>query len=136
MLEELQRRNYSQNTAETYTFILKEFTNYFHRAPDQLGPEPIRQYQVHLFRERKLSSNSVRQRVAALRFFFVKNLRRPYMVEHIPFSQGIPPPTHRAQPRGGSPSDRLRQQPSASGDADDAVCHGYAPSGTGQARGH
>ncbi len=41
MLEELQRRNYSQNTVETYTFILEEFTKYFHRAPDQLGPEHI-----------------------------------------------------------------------------------------------
>src|SRR5258708_38123235 len=93
MLEELQRRNYSQNTVETYTFILKEFTKYFHRAPDQLGPEHIRQYQVHLFRERKLSSNSVRQRVAALRFFFVRTLRRHYMLEHIPF-----PKEHRRLP--------------------------------------
>jgi len=93
MLEELQRRNYSQNTVETYIFILEEFTKYFHRAPDQLGPEHIRQYQVHLFRERKLSSNSVRQRVAALRFFFVKTLRRHYMLEHIPF-----PKEHRPLP--------------------------------------
>lgn len=37
MLEELQRRNYSQNTVETYTFILEEFTKYFHRAPDNLS---------------------------------------------------------------------------------------------------
>jgi integrase/recombinase XerD len=93
MLDELQRRNYSQNTVETYTFILEEFTKYFHRAPDQLGPQHIRQYQVHLFRERKLSSNSVRQRVAALRFFFVKTLRRHYMLEHIPF-----PKEHRPLP--------------------------------------
>ena len=85
MLEELQRRNYSQNTVETYTFILKEFTQYFHRAPDQLGPEHIRQYQVHLFRERKLSSNSVRPRVAALRFFFCKTLKRPYPIEEVPY---------------------------------------------------
>lgn len=71
----------------------EEFTKYFHRSPDQLGPEHIRQYQVHLFRERKLSSNSVRQRVAALRFFFVKTLRRHYMLEHIPF-----PKEHRPLP--------------------------------------
>ena len=54
MLDKLQLRNYSQNTVETYTFILREFTKYFGRAPDQLGPEHIRQYQVHLLRERKL----------------------------------------------------------------------------------
>jgi integrase/recombinase XerD len=93
MLDELQRRNYSQSTVETYTFILREFTKYFGRAPDQLGPEHIRQYQVHLFRERKLAPSSVTQRVAALRFFFVKTLRRHYMLEHIPF-----PKEHRPLP--------------------------------------
>lgn len=85
MLDELQRRNYSQNTVETYLRIVEEFANYFHRRPDQLGPEHIRQYQVHLFREKKLSSSTVSQHVAALRFFFVKTLKRPYLLEDIPF---------------------------------------------------
>jgi site-specific recombinase XerD len=34
---------------------------------------------------RKLSGNSVAQRTAALRFLFVKTLKRSYMLEHIPF---------------------------------------------------
>jgi hypothetical protein len=42
----------------------------------------LREYQVPLFRDRKLSSRTVRQYVAALRFFFVKMLKRPYMIEH------------------------------------------------------
>jgi len=53
--------------------------------PDRLGPEHIRAYQVHLFRDRKLSPGTVEQRGAALRFFFVKTLRRPYLPDHIPF---------------------------------------------------
>ena len=36
--------------------------------PDQLGPEQIREYTAHLFRDRKLSDNTVNQIVGALAF--------------------------------------------------------------------
>jgi len=85
MLEELQRRNYSQQTTKAYIHTVWEFAKYFHRSPEELGPEHIRQFQAHLFSERKLSANSVAQRTAALRFLFVKTLQRTYMLEHIPF---------------------------------------------------
>ena len=54
MLDELQRRNYSQSTARTYIHAVEDFAKYFHRSPEWLGPEHIRQYQAYLFRERKL----------------------------------------------------------------------------------
>lgn len=85
MLEELQLRNYSHRTATTYVRIVREFAEHFHRAPDQLGPEQIRQYQAHLFHTRKLSAATVSQYVSALRFLFVKTLRRHYLAEYIPF---------------------------------------------------
>jgi integrase/recombinase XerD len=37
------------------------------------------------FRERKLSPGTIEGRTAALRFLFVKTLRRPYLPDHIPF---------------------------------------------------
>src|SRR5216684_826696 len=54
MLEELERRNYSPGTAKAYLFAVKQFAEHFHRAPDRLGAEHIREYQLYLFRERKL----------------------------------------------------------------------------------
>ncbi len=85
MLEELQRRNYSQETTRAYLRAVEAFAKHFHRSPEQLGPEHIRQYQAHLFNVRKLAPKSVQQRTAALRFLFVKTLKRTYMLEHIPF---------------------------------------------------
>ena len=85
MLEELQRRNYSQQTTKAYLHTVWEFAKYFHRSPEKLGPEHIREFQSHLFTVRKLAATSVAQRTAALRFLFVKTLKRPYMLEHIPF---------------------------------------------------
>lgn len=33
MLDELQRRNYSQNTVYTYLHAVEDFSRYFHRSP-------------------------------------------------------------------------------------------------------
>ena len=61
MLEELQRRHYSDRTAKTYIRIVRDFAAYFHRPPDNLGPERIRQYQAYLFQSKQLSSATVSQ---------------------------------------------------------------------------
>jgi site-specific recombinase XerD len=85
MLEELQRRNYSLRTAKTYVRIIRDFAQHFHQPPDKLGPEQIRQYQVYLFQTKKLTAATVSQYVSALRFLYVKTLRRYFLSEHIPF---------------------------------------------------
>jgi len=85
MLDELQRRSYAQNTVRAYVHAIEDFARYFGKSPDQLGPEQIRDYQVHLFRDCKLSPGTVEGRGAALRFLYVKTLRRPYLQDDIPF---------------------------------------------------
>lgn len=85
MLEELQRRNLSHNTARVYLHAVEEFSLYFNRPPDQLGPEHIREYQAHLFTDRKLDATSVYQQTSALRFFFVKTLKRAWPADDLPY---------------------------------------------------
>ena len=84
MLEELQRRNYSQSTIESYLHAVEDFARYFGKRPDLLDLEHIRQYQLHLVNDRKLAVNTIVGRIAALRFFFVKTLRRAYQREDLP----------------------------------------------------
>ena len=85
MLEELQRRNYSQTTVKAYLKIVEAFAKHFHRPPDQLGPDQIRSYQVYLLKERKLGVRTVGHHTAALRFFFCKTLKRAYPIEEVPY---------------------------------------------------
>jgi len=89
MLEELQRRNYSQSTTTAYIRTVEDFARYFKRSPDQLGPEHIREYQAQLFSKQKLAPNTVTQRLAALRFFFVKTLRRPWSADETPYPKKV-----------------------------------------------
>src|SRR5713101_2126609 len=89
MLEELQRRNYSPATARAYLRAVQDFARYFHRSPDQLGPDHIRQYQAYLFRERKLAANSVTQRLGALRFFYIRTLKQSWSAELTPYPKKV-----------------------------------------------
>src|SRR5262245_56431292 len=84
MLEELQRRNLSQITTRIYLRAVEEFAEYYNKPPDRLGPKHIRQYQAHLFTDRKLDAVSVAQQLSALRFFFLKTLKRPWLVDDMP----------------------------------------------------
>jgi len=76
MLEELQRRNYSQATIRGYILAVKQLAEHFHKSPDLLGSEEIRQFQLYLLNDRKLSPSTVGIRMSALRFFYRKTLKR------------------------------------------------------------
>jgi integrase/recombinase XerD len=85
MLDELERRNYSQTTRSAYLLGVEQFANHFDRSPDQLGLDDIRDYQAELFRVRKLKPATVAVRLAALRFLFVSVLKRPWTVADTPY---------------------------------------------------
>jgi len=85
MLDELERRNYTQNTRRAYLHAVADFAQYFHCSPDQLGLDHIRDYPAHLFRARKLKPNSVGVHVAGLRFLFVTMLQRRWTVADMPY---------------------------------------------------
>ena len=77
MLEELQRRNLSAITTRIYLHSVEEFAQYFKTPPDRLGLEPIRQYQAHLFTDRKLEAVSVAQQLSASTVLFSQDSQAP-----------------------------------------------------------
>lgn len=85
MLEELQRRNYSDSTTRYYLQAVAEFAKHFGKPPDKLGPDDLRTYQAYLLKERKLAVGTVIGRVAALRFFFVRTLKRHDFRQDLPY---------------------------------------------------
>src|SRR3981189_2448326 len=85
MLEELERRNYSEATTRCYIRTVEDFSRRFKCSPDGLGPEHIREYQAELFKKRKLSPGTVTQRLAALRFFYIKTLKKAWSIAETPY---------------------------------------------------
>src|SRR6516165_8284642 len=104
MLEELQRRNFSEATTRGYLGAVERFSRYFGKPPDRLGPDHIRQYQAHLLHERKLAVGTVVNQVAALRFFFRRVLKRRFPPDSIPY----PKYSHHRMPRVLSPEEVTR----------------------------
>ena len=85
MLEELQRRNYSEITTRKYLRYVTAFARHFGKSPDQLGPNELRSYQAYLLQERKVTPGTAVNCVAALRFFFIKTLKRHQFREFLPY---------------------------------------------------
>ena len=103
MLEELQRRNYSEITTRKYLQYVTAFARHFGKSPDQLGPNELRSYQAYLLQERKVTPGTAVNCVAALRFFFVKTLKRHQFREFLPY-----PKDHRRLPTVLSPEEVSR----------------------------
>jgi len=85
MIEELQLRNYSPHTITVYIRCVAQFAQHFRLAPDRLGLEHIREYQLFLVQQKKVSWPLFNQTVCALRFFYHHVLHRDWMIEYIPY---------------------------------------------------
>ncbi len=87
MLEDMTLRNFSPRTKESYVRQVARFAKHFGRPPDELGPEEIRQFQLHLVQEGKVSWGLFNVIVCALRFFYKVTLDRPFLIERIPYAK-------------------------------------------------
>ncbi len=79
--DELVRRHYATTTRESYLKILKAFHRHVGKRLDRVGPDDLRRYQVYLLEERRLAVGTVVAQLAALRFFYLRVLKRREMKE-------------------------------------------------------
>src|SRR5580692_10436010 len=84
MLEDLQIRNYAPTTVAAYIRGVAEFAKHFGKSPDLLGAEQIREYQLYLIKEKRVSRSSYIQAVCSLRFLYTITLHRQVGIERIP----------------------------------------------------
>src|SRR5580658_5047511 len=83
MLEDMQIRNFSENTQDSYLRQVSLFARHFRRSPEGLGPVNIRAYQVYLTNEKKLAPGSISIASSALRFLYTVTLKRRWDVEEV-----------------------------------------------------
>jgi site-specific recombinase XerD len=83
MTEDMQVRNFSPHTQDSYVQQVSLFARHFGKSPEVLGPEEIRSYQVYLTNEKKLAPSSILIAVSALRFLYKVTLHRDWCLEDI-----------------------------------------------------
>ncbi|GAC1466306.1 MAG: tyrosine-type recombinase/integrase [Desulfuromonadaceae bacterium] len=76
MTEDLQLAGYSIRTIESYIYSVQALAKFYHRSPDLLSDEELRQFFVHLISERKLSSSSITIYLCGIKFFFETTLKK------------------------------------------------------------
>ena len=130
MLEELQRRNYSQTTVTSYIKIVADFAKYFQRPPDQLGPDEIRAYQLHLLNERKQGVRTVGTSHGSLAVLLLQDTEAELSSRRSAVSESAAQAADHPDTGRSSPAHRFSQQSVPSRHADDAVLDRHAPGGT------
>ena len=86
MIEDLKLRNCSPRTIETYVLMVGRFARFHNRSPELLGPEAVREYQVHMIKS-GASWCRFNQTVAALKFLYRETLKVSWPVEQIPYGR-------------------------------------------------
>ena len=87
MKMEMELRNFSIRTIETYLGWMKSFTLHYGMSPEKLGDEDIRNYLYYLLKEKGASQSSISQAYSALKFFYEKVLGRDWNGQKIPRSK-------------------------------------------------
>ena len=77
LIQELVLRGCSPKTQEAYISGVYQLAKHYHRPPDQLSDQQIKDYLFYLADVRKLSASSRNQATSALRFFYTHVLNRP-----------------------------------------------------------
>jgi len=84
MKRDLELKNYSPKTRSCYLASVRSFALHFHRSPDELGDQEIREYLHYLIQDKKVSQSAVNQAYSALKFFYETILKRDWDGFRIP----------------------------------------------------
>jgi site-specific recombinase XerD len=84
MLAELELRGMSAATKRSYLTCCRVFVAYFMKSPERLGATEIKEFLLHLMRERRVGPSAVRVYVSAIAFLYRAVLRRPELVDDLP----------------------------------------------------
>ena len=74
MIEDMQLRNLSAETQRAYVHYISGLAQFYQTSPEHLDLEEIREYQLYLVQQRRLSPESVNTFVSAAKFLYTVTL--------------------------------------------------------------
>jgi integrase/recombinase XerD len=83
-IEDMQLRGLAPTTQRSYIHYAVEFAKYYGASPEHLDLEAIRQYELYLLHERKMSPESINTFVSAIQFLYLETLEMPWGKECFP----------------------------------------------------
>lgn len=83
MIECLQLRGFSERTQEAYTRAVRQLAEHYHKSPDLITEEELRQYFLHIINVKHYSRNTTTIALCGIRFFFEQTLKRNWSLFNI-----------------------------------------------------
>ena len=83
MRDDLLLKAYSPSTLRSYLGCVHHFVRYYLRSPQDMGGQEVRDFLLHLVRDRKASPATQDMYVNALKFLYTVTLKRPEVVKDI-----------------------------------------------------
>jgi integrase/recombinase XerD len=83
-IEDMQLRGLAPTTQRSYIHYVADYAKFYHTSPENLDLEAVRQYELYLLHERKLSPESINTFVAAVQFLYLVTLEMPWGKECFP----------------------------------------------------
>jgi site-specific recombinase XerD len=78
MIEDMQLNGLSASTQQLYADAVKQLAKHFHRSPDQLSEQDLRQYFLHLTNVKKVSRSTTTIALCAVKFLYEKTLQQQW----------------------------------------------------------
>ena len=78
MLEDMQLRGLSARTQQAYARAVWQLAQHYHRSPDQLSEEELRQYFLYLTNEKKLARPTATIALCGIKFFYQQTLKQDW----------------------------------------------------------
>ncbi len=77
-IEDMQLRGLAPTTQRSYIHYVAEFARYYNASPEKLDLEAIRQYEMYVLNEKKLSPQSVNTFISSVQFLYTVTLDMPW----------------------------------------------------------
>jgi integrase/recombinase XerD len=103
MIEALQLRGLSERTQESYVQAVRQLAEHYHKSPDLITEEELRQYFLHLKNVKKYASSSLTIALCGIKFFFEHTLKKDF-----PILDFVHPPREKKLPVVLSPDEVRR----------------------------
>ena len=78
MIEDMQLRGLAARTQESYLQSVRQLSAHYHKPPDQINDEELRQYFLYLKNDKQVSRSTSTIALCGIKFFYVHTLKRSW----------------------------------------------------------
>ncbi|MBU0493239.1 MAG: site-specific integrase [Chloroflexi bacterium] len=79
MIDDLQLRGLAANTQDAYVRAVRQLAEYYHKSPDQISEEELRQYLLYLRNDKRVSASTFSVALCGIKFFYQHTLQREWV---------------------------------------------------------